>query len=116
MVCALILAFACTAYSEDYKKLIKGKWVIHERTSKMSDHSSSFVKAPWYVSYEFKRNGKVIITVKEETEDPHPYRVKGNLLIINKYGLKGSYEILELTEDTLTLKSPFYTSRFKRQK
>ena len=80
------------------------------------DHNSSFVKAPWYVSYEFKNNGNVTITVKKETDGPFPYRIKGNLLFIKKDGMEGEWGILELTKDKLTLKSPGYINRYKREK
>ena len=111
-----LILFFSKAYSADYKELIVGKWIIYERTSKAFDHNSSFVKAPWYVSYEFKKNGKVVITVKNEVEEPYPYRIKGNTLIINKYGMEGEWEILELTNDNLILKSPGYINRYKREK
>ena len=112
----VFLLFLSTGYSADYKELIVGKWLIYERTSKVFDHNSSFVKAPWYVSYDFKKNGKVVITVKNEVEEPYPYRIKGNTLIINKYGMEGEWEILELTNDKLTLKSPGYINRYKRER
>ena len=112
----IFLSLFSRGYSADYKELIVGKWIIYERTSKAFDHNSSFVKAPWYVSYEFKKNGKVVITVKNEVEEPYPYRIGGNILTINKYGMEGEWEILELTKDKLILKSPGYINRYKREK
>jgi hypothetical protein len=112
----VFLVLLSKGYSADYKELIVGKWLIYERTSKAFDHNSSFVKAPWYVSYEFKKNGKVVITVKNEVEEPYPYRIKGNTLIINKYGMEGEWEIIELTNDKLILKSPGYINRYKRKR
>jgi hypothetical protein len=116
MLLLLFILFFSKGYSADYKELIVGKWIIYERTSKAFDYNSSFVKAPWYVSYEFKQNGKVVITVKNEVDEPYPYRIKGNTLIINKYGMEGEWEILELTNDKLILKSPSYINRYKREK
>ena len=103
------------SYSEEYNELILGKWTIYERTSKAFDHDSSFVEAPWYVSYEFKKNGNVTITVKKQTDGPFTYRIKENSLFIKKYGMEGEWGILELTRDKLTLKSPAYINRYVRQ-
>ena len=116
----LVLAFVSliyipVSYSEEYNELILGKWIIYERTSKAFDHNSSFVEAPWYVSYEFERNGKVTITVKKEADGPFSYRIKGNSLFVKKYGMEGEWGILELTKDKLTLKSPGYINRYKRE-
>jgi len=112
----VLFIFISTSYSGEYNDLILGKWIIYERTSKAFDHNSRFVKAPWYVSYEFNKDGKVTITVKKETDGPFPYRIKGNSLFIKKYDMEGEWGIVELTQDKLTLKSPGYINRYKREK
>jgi hypothetical protein len=67
------------------------------------------------VSYEFRLDGTFLLTVKDRVEDPHPYRIEGNIIHYSKWDVSGEMEILELTENTLLLKSPVSKSRFTRQ-
>ncbi len=116
VVCALSFLAYTHSFAADYENLIYGKWIRYEKTKSFDLSGKEFIKSPWYVSYEFMPGNKFIITSKEIVDGPHPFRIVGNVLKYSKEGIKGEMEILELTENTLTVKSPVSISRFKREK
>ena len=101
-------------FATDYQELIIGKWIQTEKTESFDLSGEKFIKSPWFVSYEFTANYKFIITTKDLIEDPYPYFIVGNKIKYIKYGIEGEMEILNLTEDSLTLKNPVSIKRFKR--
>lgn len=117
MLASLCLATLLSNHSwaQDYASLIIGKWVRTEKTKSFDTTSDQFVKSPFFVSYEFRLDGTFLLTVKDRVEDPHPYRIEGNIIHYSKWDVSGEMEILELTENTLLLKSPVSKSRFTRQ-
>ena len=97
----LAICIHSLSYAKDIGDLILGKWVRTEKTESFDLNGDKFIPSPWFVSYEFKRGNKLIITIKDSAEDPYPYRIDGNIIKYSKDGLRGEMEILDISNNVL---------------
>ncbi len=108
----IIFCLSNIAQANNGSKIV-GKWLAYAKSGGTFTEGNKIEEIPEKYQYiwEFTKDGKILAG-----EYKYKYKLSGNKLLVNKWGMEAEHDITELTDKTLIIKKEIGTVYYRKIK